>query len=196
MPPSALSEGCLSAERWTGLNGLKPTLMCRSLPENRMPKMTTATNQEAIMRYSTAKDYKETIKLVLTSPHHAGQHVMIAMRPTGLLLGFALELYFKAWLLAEGNVSKEVAAHGHRLRDLYSEVTSQGFADDDEIWNLVDMVAEPHGQERNYVYRYTRHEDEVPIIPWTLALPILDKLDLIVDARVGASESYGLAPGH
>ena len=151
---------------------------------------------EATMRYSTAKDYVETIKLVLSSPHYQGQHVGIAIRPTGLLLGFALELHFKAWLLADGLPSNEVSRLGHRLRDLYSTAIARGFSTDDEIANLVDLIAEPHGQDRNYLYRYTRQTDEIPLVPWPIVLPILAHLDRIVDTHTGASASHGLTPGH
>lgn len=49
----------------------------------------TKLNREACTRYATAKEYVEAVKLVILSPHYHDKHVMIAIRPTYLLIGFA-----------------------------------------------------------------------------------------------------------
>ena len=152
-------------------------------------------NREAYNRYATAKEYVEAIKLVLTSPHYKDKHVMIAIRPTHLLAGFALELYLKAWLPAAGVSSKEVQNYGHKLRDLYSTATVRGFTSDGDIRRLIEHVAEPHGQNQDYMYRYTRNDAEIEPLIWPVVLPIIDKLDNIVDEHVGASANHGLKPG-
>ncbi len=153
-------------------------------------------NPEAMQRYSTAKEYVETIKLVQTSPHYIGQHVMMAIRPTHLLVGFALELYLKAWLLADGATPKKVRSLGHKLRDAFELAVARGLAEDNDIYLLVDHVAEPHGQDHDYVYRYSKVGSKIEPLNWDKAYPILHKLDEIVDAHVGASEHFGLKPGH
>lgn len=152
-------------------------------------------NAEALTRYSTAKEYVETIKLALTSPNYKDKHVMMAIRPTGLLAGFALELYLKSWLLADGMPSRDVEKLGHKLKDLYQSAIDRGFSTDSEIFQLVDMVSVPHGQDRDYIYRYTKQNADVPLIPWHLVLPIFHNIDAVVDHHVGASASFGLQPG-
>lgn len=151
---------------------------------------------ESITRYSTAKEYIETIKLALSSPYYKDKHVTMAIRPTGLLLGFALELYFKAWLLGDGAASKEVFGYGHRLLDLYREVYSRGFQRDPLLDALVSQIAEPHGQNRDYTYRYTNEDSELPILIWDTVLRVVDRLDVQVDTKVGASAAHGLQPRH
>jgi hypothetical protein len=157
--------------------------------------MTHSLNTEALTRYATAKEYVETIKLALSSPYYKEKHVNMAIRPTGLLAGFALELYLKSWLLADGMSSRDVEKFGHKLKSLHESATGRGFITDSEINELVDMVSVPHGQNRDYIYRYTKENADVPLIPWHLVLPIFHKIDAIVDQHVGASASFGLQPG-
>lgn len=161
-----------------------------------MTTVDTHHNPEAMQRYSTAKEYVEAIKLVQTSPHYTGRHVMMAIRPTHLLVGFALELYFKAWLLADGATPKKVRSLGHKLRDAYELATARGFIGNNNITHLVNHIAEPHGQDHDYVYRYTKVGSNIEPLNWDVAYPALNKLDEIVDAHVGASEHFGLQPGH
>lgn len=147
-------------------------------------------------RYSTAKEYVETIKLALSSPHHKGQHVIIAVRPTHLLAGFALELYLKAWLLADGEDEKKVEKYGHKLIDLHAAAVNRGFPKVPEIESLVGKLAEPHGQNRDYVFRYTELNHKIDTLDWVVELETFHKIDLIVDTHVGASKLYGMVPGH
>lgn len=156
--------------------------------------MTDNIHSVAYMRYATAKEYVEAVKLVLTSPHYRDRHVMMAIRPTHLLAGFALELYLKAWLLADGEA--EQGAHGHKLLTLYENALGRGFSNDDRIRELIGHIAEPHGQNRDYVYRYTAEGAEIKPLIWDAVLPIIDQIDNLVDAKVGASAHHGLAPGH
>jgi len=152
--------------------------------------------EEAYRRYSTAKEYVEAIKLILSSPHHRGQHAMMAIRPSHLLAGFAVELYLKAWLLADGRPSDAVQKQGHRLLDLYGSALARGFTNDARIRKLVENLAEPHGQNRDHVFRYSQASSEIKPLIWTSVLPIFDALDVVVDTHVGASASHGPKPGH
>ncbi|WP_131800226.1 hypothetical protein [Methylobacterium indicum] len=151
-------------------------------------------NDEAVVRYATAKEYVEAIKLIITSPHYIGKHMMIAVRPTHLLAGFATELYLKAWLLADGVSSKDVQKHGHKLLDLHADAVARGFSTNSGIDALVSNLAEPHGQNKDYVFRYTHTDAKITPLAWDYALIVFDSLDVIVDAHVGASVSYGLKP--
>lgn len=159
--------------------------------------MTTSpsVNEEAYQRYSTAMECVETIKLALSSRFYKDGHVNLAIRPTHLLFGFALELYLKAWLLADGMPSKDVRRYGHKIIDLSQDAIKRGFPSDPAIIAIIDHVAKPHGQDGDYTYRYSGPKDEIVPLDWTAIWPAVQKLDSIVDTRVGASASHGLPAG-
>lgn len=161
-----------------------------------MPEDEEPDNRESIQRYSTAKEYVMAINIVRHNPSYTNDHETNTRRPTHLLLGFALELYLKAWLLADSVSSDKVRQYKHKLLDLHGAAVSRGFPSDKDIEVLVSHMAAPHGQDGDYVYRYTDGNDDVPGVKWHIAWPIIEKLDMIVDEHVGASATYGHEPGH
>tara|TARA_R110001606_G_scaffold56231_1_gene136413 strand:- start:16 stop:306 length:291 start_codon:yes stop_codon:yes gene_type:complete len=81
---------------------------------------------EAINRYHTAKGYFQSTIMIFKSPErNSSQRELLTLLSMSLLVGFALELYFKAWLLACGRPSEEVKGLGHRLADLYVEAKGE-----------------------------------------------------------------------
>jgi hypothetical protein len=148
---------------------------------------------EAQHRYGTAKGYAQTIKMVVLSPLHAGDKVGFAILPTGMLLGFALELYLKGYLLAKGEPSKTVKAFGHKLAEMFARAAEMDLP---EINQLADLIAVVDGPHREFTYRYIDGSAELDVISWPVVFPIIDQLDIVVDEAVGASATQGLKPGH
>ena len=114
--------------------------------------------------------------------------------PVNTLLGFSLELYFKAWLASCGQTPDELRKQfGHKLRNLYEACANNGLRLS-SLNMLISQVEVGHG---DFSYRYfepSKAKYEGANIPF--AFQVLNELDALVDARVGASASMALAPGH
>ena len=55
---------------------------------------------QAIYRYLTAKGYFQSVVMIARSPRRDTEEARVStIPPMSMLAGFALELYFKAWLL-------------------------------------------------------------------------------------------------
>jgi len=149
---------------------------------------------EAINRYHTAKGYFQSAIMICRSPERHNEHrEMLTILPMSMLLGFALELYFKSWLLASGRTSKKVRAFGHRVGDLYADAKAEMLPTIRFLDELVDALSQGH---EDYTFRYIDDGDEVKNINWEIAFAVLNELDKVVDAKAGASAKYGLVPRH
>jgi hypothetical protein len=155
--------------------------------------MTTTTNHaEAISRYTTAKGYTQSCKIV-THADLRGFGQIDTILASSMLLAFALELYLKAWLLGSGRASDEVRSYGHRLADLYAAALSKDLPRVESLGELVDHFAGPH---KDFTFRYMDNVDEISVTNWAFAYGVLEALDLEIDDLLGASAEYGLRPGH
>lgn len=133
---------------------------------------------EAVSRFAAARGYLEAIKMICTSPHMNSEgRVVYTILPLNMLAGFALELYFKSWLLLKGRPSKEVRAYGHKVGTLFSAARNHGLPDVDKLDQVVESLGPGH---EDFTYRYINSGDEISLIKWELAIPALDSLDDIV----------------
>jgi hypothetical protein len=151
--------------------------------------------EEALARYTAAKGYYQSAAIILRSPDRSeGGREVITLLALCMLTGFALELYFKAWLLACGRPSKEVRKYGHCLDDLILSATENGLPVQPELSKLVGQLM--HGHE-DFTYRYLSPTGTVSYPPdWVHAYKVMRWLNAIVDDKVGASAAHGLIPGH
>ena len=141
--------------------------------------------KEALHRFATARQYIEAIKMICTSPHiDSEQRVAMTVLPLNMLAGFALEIYFKAWLLAAGRDSKTVKAFGHKVTELYGEALGEDLPDVAQLPELVQALGEGH---EDFTYRYIDSGATVNLIRWEYAIAVLDALDDIVEFRVVAA---------
>lgn len=149
---------------------------------------------EARLRYIAAKNYFQSAFMLYRSPDRAtGGREVITILPLCMLTAFALELYFKAWLLDSKEPSKVVKAYGHRLTDLVQSCITHDLPYQPELLKLVGQVMEGHG---DYTYRYLEADGVVSFPPdWDHAFKVIEWLDTVVDEKVGASAAYGLKPG-
>jgi HEPN domain-containing protein len=112
-----------------------------------------------------------------------------------LLLGFAVELYLKAFLLHDGMSEKLLRTKqlGHSLKNLYAQGQLRSLPNIPHLEELVDLLHERHFDLR---YRYVHEADEFPRTNLDFAFVILNNLDTQIDAVVGASAKFDLLPGH
>lgn len=152
--------------------------------------------REAIDRYVTAKQYMNAIEVLDTSPHYNSSNIVLKILPVHLLLGFSLELYFKAWLLGDGMPPGEVRRFGHEIKSLFEECIDRGMSDIPQLEGLVDLAEQGHTRDNNFTFRYFDSRRQYLVMNWHQDRQILSSLDTIVDEKVGASASHGLTPGH
>ncbi|MBP7337823.1 hypothetical protein [Niveispirillum sp.] len=150
--------------------------------------------EEAIDRYHVAKGYFQSSIMIFRNPERNSPSREILTLPSMYMLcGFALELYFKSWLLESGRPSENVRRYGHKISKLYEEAKKESLPSLHGLEGLVQDLAPGH---ENLTFRYMSKDDNFPMLNWEGVFSILNDLDTIVDEKVGASESRGLAPGH
>lgn len=158
------------------------------------PESIVTSEPSPIDTYSTAKGYLQAAKMVWLSPHRTGPNVYAVFLPMHLLLGFAAELYLKSWLLETGKTDRELRANGvrHSLKQLLTDAYAAGLPVDSRLDSLIDKLHKPH---EKFEYRYMRSDMKFDgdILPE--GFDIFDRLDNVVDTKVGASASHGLVPG-
>ena len=143
--------------------------------------------------YVAAKCFKEAIKMVHSHPH-APANLGLIFLPVQTLLGFALELYFKAWLEGPGrdeNVLRKT--YGHNLMKLFIDSKNEGLPVIPRLDETVEQTEKSHG---DYTYRYFKRTMNYSAMGMMTVFKVLDALDEAVDKKVGASTSLGLTPGH
>jgi hypothetical protein len=138
---------------------------------------------EAANRYLTAMGYLEALAIICSDDDDSelGPRNAIMTLPVNMLAGFALELLFKAWLLASGKGSVSVRGYGHRLRSLFDEAMAFGLPNIDGLSAVVDDLAVGH---QDFTFRYVNSGDEVRSPDWWLAFPALGSLRDAVEAHV------------
>lgn len=150
-------------------------------------------SDETINRYVAGKSYIESAKMIFTSPHYSGPRVIQATLPMHMLIGFALELLFKSWLLGSGEDSKKVRGFGHDISKLFDAATTDGLPTIPHLDKLVDLFAAPHA---DFSFRYLEEGAKIDTANWHNVFPLLDQLEIAVDTFIGASAERGLEPGH
>ena len=115
------------------------------------------------------------------------------MLPKGLLAGFALELYLKAWLRAKGRTSQELASRpfGHDIERLLTEAYGAGLHPIREINGVAQQLGEPHSQ---YDFRYVESAGSFSEVDWRFVIYSLCQLDEAVAAEINIAEPIGFDP--
>ena len=153
----------------------------------------TATHPErdALDFYIAAKGFKEAAKYIHESPHAVG-NVGLIFLPVQTLIGFSLELYFKAWLAYSG-LDEDVLRkkYGHNLENLLADSEKAGLTG---ITRLKDTVEATAGSHSDYTYRYFNRHFSYTAMGLGTTFQVLDALDGIIDTVIGASASAGKFP--
>ena len=149
---------------------------------------------QAILFYASAKGFFQFVQLgQLIPPRDEAQSLMF-LPPKSMLIGFAVEFYFKAWLSHAGASAETLRgrAYGHNLHRLFEEACKSGLMPRNEYKALVNQFGPQHA---DLSWRYMKSGGQYPVSNFDYALQLLDQLDDDVDAFVGASASKGLEPG-
>ncbi|HZV57726.1 MAG TPA: hypothetical protein VFF89_08630 [Sphingobium sp.] len=147
----------------------------------------------AIRAYSTAKGYVQSAYLIVVS---AGRFRVpndtTFILSYHMLLGFAVELYLKAYLTHTGHAEAELRRRGvrHNLKKLLELSEADGFTLP-TVTKLVDYLNDQHD---SFEYRYTKPDGSYFIRYQADVFAELDELDAYVDGEIGASASKGSTP--
>jgi len=148
---------------------------------------------DAIRTYSTAKGYVQSSYLIVTSPdRYRVPDDTTFILSYHMLLGFAVELYLKAYLTHAGHAEAELRSGGvrHNLKKLLELSEEDGF-DLPAAKKLVDYLGAQHG---NFEYRYMKPSGSYYVRWQAEVFAELDELDTYVDGEIGASASQARAP--
>ncbi|MGN6209609.1 HEPN domain-containing protein [Asticcacaulis sp.] len=137
---------------------------------------------DAVKAYSTAKGYMQSAFILATSEHRRGVKEIDSsiFLSYSMLLGFAVELYLKAWLIAQG-----VEAWGHSLEKLHTKALQHQLPD-----IASDLVAKLDHHEK-MEFRYMPDEGSYKALNIKQTFYIIDQLDALVDWKCGASALHG-----
>ena len=159
--------------------GLRPRgILCNSGGMNVEPT-------EADARYMAAKGYLQATRVIAASPLLSDEdQAALTVLPMHMLIGFALELYLKAWLLGAGRTSVVVREWKHDIPTLFLEARIEGLP----LIPLLDQLVETIGIDHvKLSYRYVSPGQELSVVTaWPLTFEILGELDAAVGARLEA----------
>jgi len=138
---------------------------------------TTSGFDPSLMRFASAREMQQAAVLVAKHNRETG-----ARRSIGaiyFLMGFALELYLKAFLLRSGldDVALGRRPYAHDLRRLYFEASARGlaFAEAAELEVMVEALADAHA---DFSFRYMQPNSTIRVPePIEAALKLLSRLD-------------------
>lgn len=148
---------------------------------------------DALDFYISAKGFTQAIKMIHDHPEAASNPGQIFL-PVQTLLGFALELYFKAWLEGPGRDEDVLRrTYGHNLEKLFADSLAEGLPSISRLDETVTQTADSHS---DYTYRYFKRTRTYNAMGLMTVFAVLDELDTAVDRKIGASVSMGLQPGH
>jgi hypothetical protein len=143
---------------------------------------------EAIRIYSTAKGYVQSTYLIVTNPQrYQAPDDTTFILSYHMLLGFAVELYLKAYLMHTGHTEAELRRVGHNLQKLLELSKADNF-NLPEAKKLVDYLGDQHA---SFEYRYMKPESSYYIRWQAEVFAELNALDHYVDVEIGASKSKG-----
>lgn len=162
----------------------------KSRPRNQRPA--NATKSEFI--YSTARSYLQFVVVGHNHQPFGTAYEMSFHLPKSMLLGFALELFLKAWLHYSGTTEGDLRdMYGHDIEDLYNDAIANGLPQTADFDRLVQELGSDH---KDFGYRYMRDTSQYNPMDYVAVVNILQELDRVVDERIGASAALGLQPGH
>lgn len=144
--------------------------------------------------YAVAKGYVQSAYAIMSNPHRMQlEDDTSFFMAFHMLCGFALELYFKAFLVKKGYSEEQLKKRdvGHDLARLRDLCNSEGFFNTGAD-QLVELLAEKH---KNFEFRYMKKSSEYRTADLKAVFSAFSSLDQIIDKIICASTSRGKAPG-
>ncbi|GAP25484.1 MULTISPECIES: hypothetical protein [unclassified Gluconobacter] len=148
---------------------------------------------DAIRTYSTAKGYVQSAYLIMTNPSRFQvPDDTTFILSYHMLLGFAVELYLKAYLTNTGHTEAELrsGAVRHNLKKLLELSEADSFSLP-AATKLVDYLNDQHS---SFEYRYMKPDSLYCLRDQADVFTELDNLDAYVDREIGASVSKEKTP--
>lgn len=146
----------------------------------------------ATLAYMTARSYAQSSFVIVTSEHRNEKNDATFFLSTHLLIGFALELYLKSFLLAKGLSEEEIKKNfGHDLEHLYTKSIENGLSR--QYDKIIVIFKLGHS---NLSYRYPKEGADYPVNPIDELFFYLSKLDFEINTAAGASVEYGKQPSN
>lgn len=145
---------------------------------------------DAIRTYGTARGYVQSAYLIVTNPaRFQVPDDTTFILSYHMLLGFAVELYLKAYLTHTGHAETELrsGAVRHNLQKLLDLSEADGFVLP-AATKVVDYLKEQHG---SFEYRYMKPGSTYYLRNQAEVFAELSNLDEYVDSEIGASISAG-----
>ncbi len=143
--------------------------------------------------YSVAKGYVQSAYSMMANPHRLQLPDDITLfMAFHMLCGFAVELYFKAFLIHKGYTEAQLRQRdiGHDLVKLRDRCRCEGLYDTGGDL-LVDLLAEKH---KSFEYRYMKRASEYRTSDVRAIFFAFSCLDRLINTAIGASASRGEAP--
>jgi len=143
--------------------------------------------------YSTAKGYVQSAYLIIASPiRNTAPDDSTFVLAYHLLLGFAVELYLKAYLTEAGHTERELRSAGirHNLNNLLELSVADGF----NLPTTKPLVSYLSEQHESFEFRYMKSTSLYFLRAQSEVFDELNHLDAYVDRHVGASASSGKTP--
>lgn len=148
---------------------------------------------EAIRTYSTAKGYVQSAYLIVTSPaRFQVPDDTTFFLSYHMLLGFAVELYLKAYLTHTGHTEAELRSGPvrHNLKKLLELSEADSFS----LFPATKLVDYLHDKHASFEYRYMKPAGLYYFRYQADVFSELNQLDNYVDSAIGASASKGKTP--
>lgn len=162
----------------------------KSRPRNQRPANKTTSH----FIYSTARGYLQFVVVCYNHQPLGTAYEMSFHLPKRMLLGFALELFLKAWLHHSGTTEGDLRdIYGHDIEDLYQDAIANGLQQTPDFNRVVQELGFDH---KDFGYRYMHDTSQYKPMDYVAVVTILQELDRVVDERIGASAAFGLQPGH
>ena len=148
---------------------------------------------DGLNQYATAKGYCQSACLMMSSPHRykLPDDVSLILSFHNLI-GFAVELYLKSFLIRHEMVEDDLRKHpfGHDLSNLIDEAKKRGFKCEAGN-NLVEYLP----MHKTLGFRYMKDGSTYNVARIDEIFWHLNTLNRYVDEVVGASAGHGKEPG-
>lgn len=119
----------------------------KSRPKNQRPARTTTSQ----FIYSTARGYLQFVVVGHNHQPFGTAYEMSFHLPKRMLLGFALELFLKAWLHHSGTTEGDLRdIYGHDIEDLHQDAIANGLPQTPDFGRLVQELGSDH---KDFGYR-------------------------------------------
>jgi hypothetical protein len=146
------------------------------------------TEQKPKFFFSPARQYLQLLSIAQRQTPRIPENEFHLAFPKRMLLGFALELYLKAWLRIKGVSTGDLRyVYGHDIQKLFDEALALGLPARAELHDVVHQLAPQHA---DFGFRYVVDGSyyiamDYRYVTWALCVLDEDIADQMPDVTVG-----------